>query len=61
MDRLLFYFEEDTQLKTHLQLSLGSSLTVHPAAKREPGGDTGDIEAARKVTGHSTSQAKSTA
>ena len=53
--RALAYCAGQSRFGTHFELRVGHSLTVHPAANGGPVGNTGEVKAARKGTGHPTS------
>ena len=46
------------RFETNIELMVDYPLTVHPEANWVPGGNTGEIKAARKGTGHPTSQSR---
>ena len=52
---VLAYCAEDRRLETHFELKVGRSLTVHPAANGDPGGNIGEIKAAGKGTSYPVS------
>ena len=57
--RVLACSGEDPRFKTHFEPKIGRSLAHYPPSSEwGPGGNTGEIKAARKGTGHPTSQSR---